>query len=154
MPKFVDIKNARTEEQIKVMEKIIVDGGCPFCLENLTKYHETPIIKEGTYWVITRNRWPYENTRVHLLAILKEHAVSPTEVDPAAGAELFSLLSEMSKTYQISGGGLCMRFGESAFSASTVSHLHAHFIEPDASKPEFKPVRFKLGMEWERREPA
>jgi len=70
---FVDIDNAREVEQIELMKQIMESGECPFCLENLKKYHRTPVLKETEHWLLTRNAWPYDNTREHFLIILKTH---------------------------------------------------------------------------------
>lgn len=148
---FVDLDNTRFDDQREIMERIRANNECPFCLENLRKYHIRPILKEGTYWVITENAWPYENTRVHLLAILKTHAEKLSELPPGAGDELIELAAWAEKEYAVKGGGLTMRFGDTNHSAGTVLHLHAQFIAPDIEKPDFKPVRVKLGKEWEKR---
>ncbi len=149
---FVDVGNSRAPDQTQVMNQIIANNECPFCLENLHKYHQDPTVKEGEYWIITPNRWPYENTQVHLLAIYKKHAVRLSELEPAAGAELFKLFAELEKENRYPGGGWAMRFGDTDYSAGTVNHLHAQFIIPDVEKEDFKPVRFKIGKDKEKRD--
>ncbi len=149
MPKksFVDLENARLDEQKKVMAEIVENGHCPFCLENLQKYHKKPFLKEGKYWIVTENQWPYEFTKIHLLAIYKKHAENLQEVEPAAGEELFRFFQEFEKEYGVPGGGFAVRFGDTNYSAGTVKHIHAQFIMPDIEHPDFKSVRFKLGKE-------
>ena len=142
---FVDLDNAREDEQRQVMQQIIDDQSCPFCLENLRKYHKQQILKEGQYWLLTPNQWPYEFTQHHFLAILKEHAEKLSEVPPEAGTELFEMIAWLEKEYQIPGGGVAMRFGDTNYSAGTVNHLHVQFIVPNITQPGFKPVRVKLG---------
>ena len=142
---FVDIDNSRQPEQVAVMEQIIEDGGCPFCLENFQKYHEQEIVKEGKFWLITPNRWPYENTKFHFLAILKIHAENLQEIPIGAGDELIELFQWVEQHYNLPGGGWAMRFGDTNYSAGTVKHIHAQFIVPDIEKANFKPVRFKIG---------
>lgn len=142
---YVDLDNARFEDQRKVMEKIIEDGRCPFCPEFLERYHRKPIIKKGKYWTLTENQWPYDNTRVHLLAIFNIHVEHLREVPAEAGKELFELIEWAEDHYHVKGGGLAMRFGDTNYSAGTVSHLHAQFIVPDWDKDDFEPVRVKLG---------
>ncbi len=148
---FVDIDNARLDEQKQVMEKIVAEGHCPFCLENLTKYHKKPLLKDGKYWIVTENQWPYENVKLQLLAIYKTHAENITELDPAAGEELLRFFSEIIQENNIPGGGFAMRFGDTDYSAGTVKHMHAQFIWPDIDKPGFQPVRFKIGKNPEKR---
>ena len=145
--KFVDFDNARYDDQKAVMAKSEAAGVCPFCMENLGKFHESPIEWEGAHWVITKNGWPYENTKVHLLAILKVHQESVNNLSAAAASELFTALNWAIKTYNIPGGGLVVRFGDSNYSAGSVQHLHAHIIQPDIFAPGYanNPVKVKIG---------
>jgi ATP adenylyltransferase len=149
---FVDLDNARLDEQRAEMERIIEAGHCPFCPENLPLYHKAPNLKDGKYWIVTPNQWPYENVKMQLLAIYKTHAESLTDLDPDAGEELLRFFSEIVEEHQIPGGALCMRFGDTDHSAGTVKHMHAQFIWPDINKPDFKPVRFKIGKDLEKRD--
>lgn len=142
---FLDIDNTREPEQVEVMEKIIESGECPFCLEVIKKYHQTPILKETDHWVFTRNAWPYENTREHFLLILKTHKERLSELTAEEGADYFRLIAWAEQEFKIPGGGLAMRFGDTNYSAGTVKHLHAQLIVPDVGKPGFKPTRFKIG---------
>ncbi len=142
---FVDLDNARLDEQKQVMQEIQNQEHCPFCLENLRKYHKQEILKEGKYWLITPNQWPYEHTKIHYLAIYKTHAEHLQEIEPAAGAELIQFFAEIEKAEKIPGGGLALRFGSTDYSAGTVRHIHAQFIVPDIDQPDFEPVRFKIG---------
>lgn len=143
--KFVDIDNARKDEQKQVMREIIDADHCPFCLENLEKYHKMPILKEGKFWIITENQWPYDHTKVHLLAIYKVHATTLAELDSESGKELLEMMQWAEKELKIPGGGFSMRFGDTNFSAGTINHIHVQFIQPDLDSPGYKPVRIKLG---------
>ena len=142
---FIDLDNARTKQQKQVMKDIAQAEHCPFCRENLVKYHKQPILKEGKFWIVTTNQWPYEYTKHHFLLIYKSHAVNLSELSPAAGQELFELIAEIEQAYQIKGGGLAMRFGDTNYSAGTVNHLHVQLIDPDITAIDFQPVRVKLG---------
>lgn len=148
---FINLNNARETEQIKVMQKIADQAHCPFCSENLRLYHRQPILKEGEYWLATKNQWPYPHTKHHLLLIYKAHATKLADLHPAAGAELFTLIQELEQEFAFEGGGLALRFGDTDFSAGTVNHLHVQLIVPDALAEDFEPVRVKLGLQWEKR---
>ena len=145
--KFVDLDNARVDDQKSVMRTIINAEHCPFCLENLHKYHKQPILKEGKYWLLTTNQWPYQNTKIHLLLIYKTHVETLGELDPAAGVELLEFAQWAEKEYAIPGGGLAIRFGDTNYSAGTVAHLHAQLLQPDIDAPNYdeKPVKVKIG---------
>lgn len=148
-PLLVDLNNARLDEQRAVMQEIIAADHCPFCRENLAKYHKPPILREGEYWLVTTNQWPYAHTRLHLLFILQEHATDLTELPAAAGTELLEHAQWAAREYAISGGGLVMRFGDTAHSAGTVAHLHAQLVVPQLSDDDFEPVRITIGKKRE-----
>lgn len=141
----VDLDNSRVEEQRQVMRKIVATGKCPFCLVNFVEHQTEETLFDGKYWLLTYNRWPYKNTKVHLLAIYKEHAEHLTEVDPEAGRELIEVFQWASQHFDVPGGGFVMRFGDTNFSAGSVHHLHAQFIQPDIDAEGYEPVRVKLG---------
>ena len=79
------------------MEEIKKQGHCPFCRENLEKYHKAPILKEGKFWVLTDNQWPYEKIKHQLLAIYKTHIEHIKDIDPESGKELFEMFVEETK---------------------------------------------------------
>ncbi len=147
---FVNLENARFEEQKNIMKKIQKEGFCPFCLKNARKSKLMPIIKKGKYWHIRQNSWPYENTKVHLLIIYNSHAEKISDICPEAAKELFELAKWSEIKYDIAGGGMAigMRFGDPRLNGATVSHIHVHFISAkitDKSDPEYKPVRIRVG---------
>ncbi|HEY4514729.1 MAG TPA: hypothetical protein VJJ22_01055 [Candidatus Paceibacterota bacterium] len=137
---FANIIHVRSDEQKQVMEDIISRGHCPFCLENLLKYHKEPIIKEGKYWILTKNQWPYEGTNIHLLAISKKHCTQLTEIEKGAGDELLELLALTEKEFALPGGSFFIRFGDTDYTGATVQHIHAQLISggprlgPDGSE--------------------
>ena len=145
---LVNLRNARSEAQKKVMEQIIEDKVCPFCVEHLSKYHKNPILKEGEYWLFTNNQWPYKNTKHHILAIYKKHVEHLKDLPPEVGAELFKIFGEFSTERNMPGGAVTIRFGSNpklGNYGSTVNHIHAHLIEADLENEEKAAVKFKIG---------
>lgn len=142
---FTDLSNARFDDQRQIMEQIEKDGVCPFCWNHLQEYHLEPIIKQGQYWIITNNHWPYKNTQHHFLFIYRDHIESLTGVNPTGAQELFELTEWLIKEYKIPGGGLFLRFGNTAYSAGSVRHLHGQLVVPNINDPDFEPVRVKIG---------
>lgn len=140
MPKknrFIQMNSVRHEKQRKVMEEIKRQGHCPFCRENLDKYHKNPILKEGKFWLLTENQWPYEKIKHQLLAIYKTHIEHIKEMDPDAGRELIEFFQEEAEKRKIPGGGVAIRFGSNPKHGdygSSVLHIHAHLFEPDLEK--------------------
>lgn len=141
----VDLDNARVDEQRQVMQEIMQADHCPFCSENFEKYNKQPILRAGKYWFVTNNQWPYAFTKLHLLFIYKTHVTHLTEIDPEAGRELIELAQWAQAEYAVPGGGLAMRFGDTDYSAGSVSHLHAQFLVPDIEAEGYEPVRVKIG---------
>jgi diadenosine tetraphosphate (Ap4A) HIT family hydrolase len=148
--KYIQLETVRREDQKKVMEEIEKDNVCPFCMDHFLKYHKRPIIKNGTFWVLTENQWPYEKVKHQLLAIYKTHINTISEMDPNAGKELIEMFAEETKKRKIAGGGIAMRFGSNPGGGnygSSVLHLHAHLIEPDLEAlGENEAWRFKFGQ--------
>lgn len=141
----VDLDNAREDSQREVMREIITADHCPFCQENLEKYHKQEILKEGQYWLVTKNQWPYKHTRYHLLLIYKTHATKLRELAAESGTELLELVQWVEKEFDIPGGGWAMRFGDTEYSAGTVAHIHVQFLSPDLDSPDYEPPRIKIG---------
>lgn len=144
---FVDLDNAREEDQKEIMRQIIKADHCPFCLENLRKYHKEPILKEGKYWIVTKNQWPYRSTKLHLLVIYRDHKIDLAGLDSESGKELLDLLKWAEAEVKVPGGGWSMRFGDTNYSAASVNHIHVQFVQPDLDAPDYKPVRIKIGKD-------
>ena len=108
-PGYVNLDNARKPEQWAVMERILLDGVCPFCPQHLAVYHKVTVIRENAYWVLTKNQWPYENTRIHLLIIAKRHWQTLSDIRPAAWVELGEMVASVESEHLITGGGLGLR---------------------------------------------
>lgn len=146
---FINMNAVRREDQRKVMRVIEAEGHCPFCIENLEKYHKNPILKEGKFWLLTDNQWPYEKIKHQLLAIYKTHIEHIKEMEPEAGKELLEMFNEVCRERNIEGGGVAIRFGKSEYGnyGSSVLHIHAHLIEPDLAKlEESEAWKFKFGQ--------
>ncbi len=147
---FVDLDNARQEDQTRVMEEILAADHCPFCEENLRKYHKKPILRETSHWILTENQWPYDYTDHHFLIIYRDHVEHLQQLDPQAGEELFELIAWVEKEYDLPGGGVAMRFGDTRYSAGSVAHLHVQLLVPDIDDPNYQPVRVKIGKSPEK----
>ena len=145
----VELSNARLREQREVMEGILDDGVCPFCITSLTKYHRKPILETGTHWLVTENQWPYENTELHLLLIARKHIRSLSEFGDDVGpafSELGSLAAKYLQNHGTDSGSLGMRIGDPSVTGGTVDHLHAHLLKIDTNAPPGTSLKMKLGI--------
>lgn len=145
MSDYVNLNNARFDDQRDIMLKISEDKVCPFCPDNIHKYHKPPILRDGDHWLVTPNQWPYDFTETHLLFITKSHVEKLSDLPDGSFQELQGHLSWAEKKYGIKAGSIAMRFGDVTKNGATVKHLHMHIIQPSADKPEGKSVRFKIG---------
>ena len=141
-----DHNNVRTEEQKKLMQQIEADGVCSFCYEHFQKYHPKPIIKENNSWLLTTNMSPYVGTTHHFFFVYKpSHKINPSDMSREESADLFELVSWVTKEYDIAAGSFFMRFGEAGWNGSSVEHLHAHLIVGEKKSEDTEALRVKLG---------
>lgn len=144
--KFVNINNARSGEYRSVIEKIAKTGQCPFCPENF-KYHKKPIFKRKGKWFLTDNTWPYKNTSHHLMIIGEKHKEQISELTAKDLQDVLFLTKWAVKKFNIKGGALVTRFGDTAYTGASVAHAHFHIISPKLNKKTGKalPVSFPIG---------
>ncbi|HEY8992555.1 MAG TPA: HIT domain-containing protein [Candidatus Microsaccharimonas sp.] len=142
---FINLGNSRREDQREVMETINDNKECPFCEDNLHKYHKVPILRQGEHWTFTDNQWPYEHTQYQFLAIARQHLQTLSELPPGSFDELLGHFQWAEQEFQVAYGGLAMRFGDIRQTGATVNHLHAHMIVPEPDLPSEEKVRFKIG---------
>ncbi len=145
--RFVDPRFAKGKGEYKgVIRKIAGEGHCPFCPENF-KYHKHPILRRAGGWFITHSSWPYKNTRFHFLIWGTAHKEKFSELSLGDWRNITALTAWAIKKFKIRGGGLALRFGETAYTGATVCHLHAHLIVPkiNAKTKKAKTVVFPIG---------
>lgn len=143
---FLNHKEARTEEQRVLMERIEKDGVCPFCPDHFKKYHPKPILKETDHWFVTTNMSPYEGAEHHFLFVSKPaHAKSLSDLTPPAYADLLVCTQWIIDQYHIEGGSFFIRFGDTKYTGSSVEHLHAQLISGAPQSQSTEALRVKLG---------
>jgi diadenosine tetraphosphate (Ap4A) HIT family hydrolase len=139
---LMNISNARTDLQIENMKKIEAEGFCPFCPENIKKYHTPPILRTGTHWYVTPNMYPYNHTKHHFLFITTAHITDTKDLTPDAWAELGEHVNWIIQEHGIPNGTLLMRSGDMIKTGATVLHLHAQFIVGESKDT---PVMARVG---------
>lgn len=143
--KQVNLKHARTAEQLAVMRRIAKSGVCPFCPKALAQEHERVIYRDDGLWTVTENRWPYEGTKHHVLFIPKRHLRAMNDLTAKEMLALQDNLKWVCKKFHIRSGGFVMRFGDTELTGASVTHLHGHLVEPrPGHDPSFAVIRFRL----------
>lgn len=143
---FVNLDNARFDDQRKVMEEIKAVGECPFCADGMTKYHKNPIIKETSHWLAKQNDYPYDGTKVHLLLISKDHTEKLADLTPEMGADLVLMLQWAEEYFAIESGAFALRFGDIRYNGASVKHLHVHLVVGDVHDPNHEKIKFKMSV--------
>lgn len=145
--KLVDLRNVRGGDQQARYQQSLESGECMFCRENIERYHESSVVLERFHWYVIHNDWPYKHTRNHFLIVSQQHWTKLIEITPEAMAQLQEIWEFLEAAFDIPGGALCFRFGDSRYNASSVAHLHAHVIVPDLTGP----VKFTIGKDFSRK---
>ncbi len=130
----VNIAHSRNKKYKKLLEKISEANVCPFCQTHLTTYHEKPLLKKTSDWILTENMNPYDGTKIHLLFILKRHAKNILDLKNTEIKNLFKLIKWSIKKYKIPGGSVIIRFGDTDYTGGSVSHLHAQLVSGNHRK--------------------
>ena len=146
--KFVNTKNVENHPDVNynsVISNIQKDGVCPFCPEQLKKYHKNPILEETKSWLVTNNMYPYKNAKHHILLIHKKHIENLAEMSQEAWVELNQIFLKAIERSKIPGGTMFIRFGDTRFTGASVSHLHAHLVSSDPDSPTYGPLLTRIG---------
>ena len=137
--KVADVRHAKGGEYEAVIRKIIADGGCPFCPTGF-KYHKHPILKRDGNWFISKSSWPYENTEHHFIILPERHMECVSEIAPSDWASVHLLAEWAIDEFDLKGGALNVRFGDTEYTGATVCHLHFHLIVPQLNKVVIFPI--------------
>jgi diadenosine tetraphosphate (Ap4A) HIT family hydrolase len=140
--KFIDARYAKSGFYKKVLADIKGAKICPLCT---LKWHTNPILKTSGGWFITETFQPYENAALHFLIIGKKHKENLNQLSPCDWKEISDLQKWAIKKYKLRGGGIAMRFGDTAYTGATVAHLHMHLIVPKLKRGRAVPVMFPFG---------
>lgn len=117
----------RMPQQRAEMERLDRLGLCVFCPNGLPI--GTRLIYRSPSWVVVPNRWPYPDTREHLLVVSRRHV---TDVRQLQANELIDLGVVLGLVAPDGGYELRVRSGDMGVTGATVAHLHWHVIVPAA----------------------
>jgi len=91
---------------------------CPFC-----NYNKNFLIKEYNYFILLKNKFPYLETKEHVLLVPKRHIAYFYEFNKEEKEEYLEIIDELLKK----GYFLLQRYYKYN-KTSTVYHFHTHFI--------------------------
>ncbi|MDO8591905.1 MAG: HIT family protein [bacterium] len=136
-------KVARTPAQLEKMKDLMKRGVCIFCPKYIHEDLEKVEI-ETDYWMVKKNAYPYEGTRLHILLIPKAHVSIFSKLPKPAQAEFVGLVVRCEKHYKLVSYAMGIRAGDMRFNGGSIEHLHAHIVVGDTDNPKHEPVRFKM----------
>lgn len=144
--RFVNTSYARSGEQAEVMKEIVEGGYCPFCKENRDSAGVGDPLYETEHWTVVHDRWPYENTARHIVFIARPHVDYLSDMTVAVWTDAFRAISWACKEFEVPGGAIALRFGDSDLTGASVHHLHFHLIVPEVGEEgKAKVVNFPIG---------
>lgn len=129
--------NAREQKQLDIMLDFESKGIDPLD----PNYIDQEIIDVTDYWYISKNRFPYEGVEEQFLIVSRYPVYNKEEISEEMWNDLHNIWLDLSVEYGISGGALCMRFGDPSLSGATLKRFHVHLIKP---KEEAK-TKFSIG---------
>ena len=142
--KYIYPPNSRHQEQLDIMLRMEAEDKDPMAPE----YIEQEILFMTDYWHVSMNRFPYEGAEKQFLIVAKGPVYKIEEISPEMWLDLQKIWQKLVKEYDLSGGGICMRFGDPSLSGASLTRLHAHIIMPKQGEK----VRFPIGGRAELKE--
>lgn len=145
--KYIYPPNARDQEQLDIMLNMEAQDKDPMALENVDQDAQK-ILFQTDYWHVSENRYPRAGSKISFLIVAIGPVYEIEDITPEMWLDLQKIWQKLVKEYGISGGGICMRFGDPAKSGASLTRLHAHIIMPEDGEK----VRFPIGGRSELKE--
>lgn len=142
--KGYNVSQGRVAAQISRMHNLAARGICAFCPEYIAAETDSPVEIETAHWLVKKNDYPYERTKLHLLFIPKRHVNTLSDLPLPAQKELIPLIAKVAKQQGLDSYAVGIRSGDMRYNGGTVEHLHAHIVVGDPDNPDPEPVRFKM----------
>ncbi len=141
------IEAGRSDTQKAHMEDLEARGVCVFCPDHIRNEDGESVIFETPAWFVKHNSYPYKSTRLHLLAIPKQHTAELSALAPEAQAEFFTVIEQCIGKFSLASYAVVIRSGDMAHNGGSIEHLHAHIIVGDTSDPNHEPIRVKVSSQ-------
>lgn len=145
--KYIYPPNARDQEQLDIMLRMEAMDKDPMAEENVDQTAQ-PTLFRTEYWYVSNNRYPRPGSELSFLIMARGPVYQVEEISPEMWLDLQQIWQRLAKEYHVTGGGICMRFGDPAKSGASLTRLHAHVIMPQDGEK----VRFPIGGRRELKE--
>lgn len=145
--KYIYPPNARHQEQLDIMLQMEAADKDPMAEENVDQEAQ-PTLFRTKYWYVSNNRYPRPGSEISFLIVAAGPVYEIEDISPEMWLDLQQIWQRLVKEYNVTGGGICMRFGDPAKSGASLTRLHAHIIMPEDGEK----VRFPIGGRAELKE--
>ena len=123
---FTDPRNVRDQKQLDIMMQMEEEGKDPLD----PKFIEQEILFQTDFWYVSRNRFPYEEIQHHYIIASRYPVYNLIDMSTEMWIDLKNIWERLILEYNVSGGALCYRFGETIYSGASLTRLHCHLIMP------------------------
>nr|AIA11422.1 Unknown Function [uncultured bacterium] len=114
-----NLDTARQKEQLEQMKDLAARGVCAFCWENFDAEHREPIELKTDHWIVSKNDYPYDNTKLHLLLVPQEHVATFSELSEAARHDFTDTVVGVEKQWDLKHYAVGMRSGDMRHTGGT-----------------------------------
>lgn len=142
--KLINMGNAREEDQRVRMRHSEENKVCIFCEEGLREIHKLPILQQNETFFVTDNAFPYPGTRDHVLIIPKKHISTILDIDVDSWVDAKEMIEWAVQDRKMPGASLFLRFGDSRFTCSSLSHLHFQLLVGNSNQDELEENRERI----------
>lgn len=133
----------RSQEHRDEMVRLDKAGICIFCPKHIHQDDEK-VEEETNNWMVKKNRYPREGSKLSLLFIPKKHVKTISELDKDVMDQFLPLVSKYEKKYKLDSYAIVIRSGDMRYNGGSMEHLHVHLVVGDTDDPNHEPVRYKL----------
>ncbi|MDD4187365.1 MAG: adenylyltransferase/cytidyltransferase family protein [Bacilli bacterium] len=124
--KYVSPLNVRAQEQLDIMIRQEADGIDPLDPKVLAN----DILFWTDFWYVTKNKFPIKGAEYQILISAYNPVYKLEDMSLEMWIDLMSVWMKLINDYQIPGGALGFRFGETLYSGASLKRIHAHLIKP------------------------
>ena len=135
--KYIYPPNVRKQEQLDIMIDNENNNLDPLDKDVLGNEK----VFETEYWNVTKNKFTYEGAEEQFLISSMNPVYNLGSLTNEMIDDLLSVWKRLEKEYNVTGGALCIRFGDCSLSGASLKRLHAHLIKPK----EGEKVKFNIG---------
>lgn len=124
--KYIDPRNVRDALQLDIMLSREEKGEDPLNPDII----DQEILFFTDYWYVTKNRFPISSVEHTFLVVSKLPIYNVEDMTKEMWEDLKNIWDKLRNDYNLPGGAICQRFGDTQRSGATLKRIHTHIIVP------------------------